>query len=263
MAEYVGTASQRRIQQRLRQRQAWIAQTPGAVNAGRWMVFDDPAQVGWRRVMELANEDELVLFAMLPEDEITGEVAARFGPAWRTKSWTAYTGAPAAVIDASRRVIDRVRLPAGWRIDGLTRPNDRQIDAVQRLNSAVGLSPYPAYFSRGEAVPILTACIADGEGVLMATASAVMRYHPAGRLGGLAFVGSVSVAAEAHGRGLGKLVNAVALTQSHTALGWTTASQQVTADNAVSQAMIKRCGLSFADGVASVAAIASDEAFTR
>ena len=54
---------------------------------------------------------------------------------------------------------------------------------VQNLNSATGVAPYPAYYMRSEALPVLTACIRDAGGDLVATASVADRYHKDCRLG--------------------------------------------------------------------------------
>ena len=112
-------------------------------------------------------------------------------------------------------------------------------------------------------MPILTVCISDGSGALAATASAAYRYHPGSRLAGYLFAGMVSVSPAQRRRGLGRLVNAVMLNASHGLFGWTTAKEQVAADNAPSQAMIEACGLDNGEGRVSIAAINSDESFSR
>ncbi len=263
MGEFVGLDSQVRIQKRMRQRQAWIAHTPGAINAGRAMAFDDPGRVGWDRVTALANEDDLAVFCAFPEAKIKADIGRHLGPGWKTSSWGVYFGTAAAVMAASQSLLDAHELPADWRMIAPERPDDRQIDAVQLLNQSTGVLPYPAFFSRGEASPIVTVCLTDETGALAATASAVMRHHADSRLGGHLFTGMVSVLPVYRGRGLGKLVNAAVLVESHARFGWSVATEQAAAHNHASRAMIEACGLRRDEGVVSVAAINSDEAFTR
>lgn len=263
MAEFVGTENQIAVQKRMRDRQSWIAETPGAVNGGRVMAFDDPGRVGWDRVTELANEDKLAVFPMFPESEILDEIRNHLGPQWKTPSWQVYLGTPETVLPACGAVIGDNPLPPGWRMAAYEGLDDRQVEAVQDLNTSTGVSPYPAFFMRGDAVPVLTACISDDTGTLMATASAAMRYHAESRLGGYVFAGMASVSPDCRGRGHGKVINAYVLAASHARLGWTMAKEQVSADNPVSQAMLTACGLSRDEVCVSVAAINSEEGFTR
>ena len=154
-------------------------------------------------------------------------------------------------------------LPGGWRIDLLETPSREQIGAVQTLNEETGVSPYPAYYSRGAAVPVLTVCISDFRSPSGHGFGRIFRYHPESRLAGCVFAGMVSVAPDQRRRGLGRLVNAVMLKESQARFGWTLAKEQVAADNTASRAMIEACGLNNDDGHVSIAAINSEESFTR
>ncbi len=263
MAEYVGTDNQIDIQRKMRQRQSWIAETPGVANGGRVLAFDDPDRVGWGTVLKLAQADNLVVFPQFPEEEIVAKIRRFLGAHWKTPVWLLYVGEPERVLSASLAIIEAYDLPRGWRVEANETPNDQQIDAVQSLNMATGIAPYPAFFSRGEAGPIVTVCLYDEAGVLVATAAAVMRYHRASRLGGSVFAGMVSVTAAQRGKGLGKLVNAVVLAESQKRLSWHRVMEQAAHDNAASQAMIAACGLERDENNVTVAAIDMDETFTR
>ncbi len=105
--------------------------------------------------------------------------------------------------------------------------------------------------------------VRDGAGQLMASAFANMLFHPQSRLGGTVFVGLVSVAEKARGIGLGKLANARALIDSHSAMGWTRATEFVAADNAASRGMVAACGLSADVGYLTGIATRGAERFTR
>jgi len=263
MAEFLGTENQIRTQKRIRDRQPWIAETPGLANGGRVLHFVEPDDVGWDRVAELAQEDKLAGFPCVAKEETVAAIHAHLGPHWKTPSWEVYLAPPERVLPACEAIVKEVVLPDGWRIDPLERPNGGQVSAIQALNERTGVLPYPAYYSRGEAVPVLTACISDGSGALVATASAALRYHPGSRLAGYVFAGMASVSPSHRRRGLGRLVNAVMLLESQARFGWTRAKEQVAPENAASQAMIRACGLDSGEGYVSVVAIGSDDSFSR
>ena len=263
MPEYVGTESQIVIQKRLRDRQPWIAETPGAANGGRILHFVDPESVGWDTVSEMAHEDRLAGFAGVPKDETIALIKSRLGPHWKTPVWNVFLGKPEQVLPACEEILAAVPLPDGWHIESFETANDAGIEAVQDLNGATGVSPYPAYYMRSEAVPVLTSCIHDEAGTLVATASAALRYHADCRLGGYLFAGMVSVSTAHRRKGLGRVANAAMLVESHKRFGWSVAKEQVAPDNPASRAMVEACGLDNRDGLVSVAAINSDEGFTR
>ena len=263
MAAFVGTDTQVRLQERLRERQSWIAETPGVANGGRILHFVEPAQLGWETVRALAEEDGLAGFPSVVADEAVTAIHSHLGPQWKTPTWNVFLGSPEQVLSTCSDLIDAIALPSGWRIDLLERPSDEQIGAIQSLNAETGVSPYPAYYMRGEAVPVLTACISDAEGALVATASAADRYHPRCRLAAVVFAGMVSVSPAQRGRGLGRLVNAIMLVESYARFAWSLAKEQVAADNAASQAMIEACGLGNGEGLVSIAASCMEETLTR
>ncbi len=263
MAEFVGTDNQMRLQKLLRERHSWIAETPGVANGGRLLHFVDPVSVGWERLTELANEDLLAGFPCVDREETVAAIHRHLGPQWKTPVWNAFLGTPQTVLPVCRNLMDEISLPEGCQIEVHSCPSDAQITAIQALNTETGVSPYPAYYSRGEAVPVVTVCISDAQNNLAATASAAYRYHADSRLAGYLFAGMVSVSSLYRRRGLGRLVNATMLVESHNRFGWTMAKEQVAPDNAASQAMIEACGLDNRDGFVSVAAINSGESFSR
>ena len=263
MAEYTGTENQTAVQKRLRDRQPWIAATPGVANGGRILHFVDPDGIGWDTVSKLAHEDRLAGFPSVPRDETVRAIKSRLGPEWRTPVWDVFLGTPEKVLPACEEIIAATPLPEGWHSASYETPDGDQIEAVQALNDATGVSPYPAYYSRSEALPVVTTCIFDGSGVLVATASAAYRYHCESRLAGYLFAGMVSVSSDHRRKGLGRVVNAVMLAESHKRFGWAVAKEQVAPDNPASRAMVEACGLDNSDGLVSVAAINSDEGFTR
>jgi len=263
MAEYCGTELQVAIQARMRERQAWIEKTPEIANGGRVLNFLEPEKTGWERIHELFAEDRVLSFTAQCLDTTMPVLRDTFGAACKYPYWNVFFGDAQTAVDASQSVLADVRVPAGWKLQSLERPTDEQISAVQQLNMATGIAPYPAFYSRGEAVPCLTTCLWNDEGSLVGTASANCRYHRDSRLSGHIFEGSVSVAQECRGMGLGKLLNAAVLRDSQRVYGWTGVLAQARPDNLPSRRMIEACGLKMCPDLVTISVVASDEEFTR
>ena len=263
MPEFVGSDSSIALQKRLRARQPDIARSADLANGARILHVVAPEVTGWARVRALEEEDGLLGFPLVAEVSTTRDLKAHLGPDWSLHVWHALTGPADRVLQSCKAVIDAVTLPKDWQANMQVRPSEEEIAEIQALNAETGVAPYPAYYTRSEALPVLTACLRDETGALVATASVADRYHPEGRLAGHVFAGMVSVADRCRGQGLGKLINALALTESQTRFGWRFATEQVAPDNAASLAMIRACGLDHADGLASVAASRSSEKFSR
>ena len=263
MPEFIGGDNSIALQKRLRDRQPEIARSPDLVNGGRILCFLDPEKTGWDRVRALAEEDKLASFPVVSPDAAIRQIKEHLGPQWKTPIWHVLLGGADQVLAACAAVVDAVDLPNGWRTTIHDCPCEDQIAEIQALNCETGVSPYPAHYTRSEAVPVLTGCIRDARGVLVATAAVADRYHPDSRLGGHAFAGMVSVSGACRGKGLGKLINALVLIESQKRFGWQVATEQVAPDNPVSRAMILACGLDHSARMATVAAINSDERFSR
>ncbi len=90
-----------------------------------------------------------------------------------------------------------------------------------------------------------------------------MRYHPQSRLAEYIFAGMASVDPAHRIKGLGKLVNAAVLVESQKRFKWRIAKETAAPDNRASQAMIEACGLQLDKNHVCVAAINSEESFTR
>ncbi|MEM7223140.1 MAG: GNAT family N-acetyltransferase [Pseudomonadota bacterium] len=252
--DYLGTEIQIRRQQAIHSRKDWIAKTPGAYNGARMVGFDDPERVGWDSVRRVAEEDGLVGFPGARETEILAAIARHLGPGWHTNTWLTYTGTPETVLPTCEAIERAVTLPTAWRKEIYLSPDDQAIGEVQTLNMACDILPYPAYYSRGEDVPIITTLLRDKEGMPVATGSACMRYHENSRLGGCLFIGLISVDPRCRGKRLGSLVNALTLIESHRAFGWTKVHEQVHESNTASRKMIEACGLDRKEDLCAVTA---------
>lgn len=263
MAEFHGTDLQIAIQKRMQGRQAWIERTPEVANGGRVLNFVEPEKIGWETIRDLFAEDHVISFTAQPLATMMPVLRQTFGDNCQYPYWNVFTGDVQRVLEACKAVIADVPTPTGWRLRSLETPTDGQISEVQKLNEATGIAPYPAFYSRGEAVPCLTTCLWNEQGKMVATASANFRYHPNSRFSGHIFEGSVSVAEECRGMGLGKLLNATVLLDSHRLYNWVGALAQARPDNAPSRRMIEACGLEMSPDLVTISVIASEEEFTR
>lgn len=263
MAEYTGTDLQIDVQKRLRDRQQWIAKTPEVAHGGRILNFLNAEKLGWDRVSELTRQDRVAVFTAVPLESTLLSLKRAFGAGWEMPHWNVFFGEANVVLEASAQIVDAIALPAGWHLESVDCPSDQQIDEIQATSIENGIAPYPAYYSRGEVVPCTTSMLTDDKGQLVATASANYRYHPESRFKQHLFAGSVAVSKNHRRRGFGKLLNAEVLIQSHHRYAWVTAIEQARPDNVPSRAMIEACGLVKNPDLVTIAAIASDEDFTR
>lgn len=263
MPEFIGTGNSIAIQKRLQNRQSRIACSPDLANGGRVLHFLDPETTGWNRVAELALEDGLAGFPVVPFDQTVAQIERHLGAHWKTPVWHALLGSDDQVLTSCDQVVRSVGVPDSWQVEMNDCPTDNQIAEVQALNHQTGVSPYPAYYMRSEAVPVLTAGLRDAVGALVATASVAYRYHSDSRLAGHVFAGMVSVSEDHRGLGMGKLINALVLIESQRRFAWKVATEQVAPDNVTSRAMIVACGMDHSAKLTSIAATNSGERFSR
>lgn len=263
MGDYSGDAAAVALQRAIRGRIEEISAEPLLANGGRVLNILDPDAYGWDRVRGEVERDGVVALSMVDREATLERLAAEFGPEREFPVWDAFTGPAAEVLAACARVTAETPAPEGWALSHHLAADDAAIAESHRLNLAAGVLPTPAYYLRGEHVPALLTCLRAEDGRLAACASATMRYHPEGPLGGWVFAGGVSVDPAHRRRGLGALVNAALLAESHARFGWSHALEQARADNAASVRMIRRCGLARHPRRATIAVIAAGRYFTR
>lgn len=243
MSEYSGNEQAIALQKSLQARHDQITANPLLANGGRILNVLDPDAYGWDALRQDVERDGYIALTMIDRQVAANQVADFFDKGADFPSWEAFTGAPDDVLPVCNDIFAGATLPEGWRVESYLTPRNSVIDAVQALNQLAGVAPAPAYYLRGEALPSLLSCIWDETDALAACASATMRYHSDGPLGGWIFAGGVSVSDQHRRCGLGSLVNARLLIDSHVACGWTCALEQARADNHASVGMITRCGL--------------------
>ncbi|MFT5260459.1 MAG: hypothetical protein ACI810_002210 [Gammaproteobacteria bacterium] len=263
MTDFIGTENLVVLQQRILARQSLIDGDINLVNGGRLMLFLDPDLTGWNTVRRYAEEDQLIGFPAVEEEKMIPLIHRYLGVGWKTPTWLCLTGGVDRVLHCCRDIVKSNPLPTSWNITTLEQPDSGMVDEIQALNSETGVLPYPAYYMRSEALPVLTVCILNADNDLVATASVADRYNLNSRLGGYAFAGNVSVSTQCRGKGLGKFVNALALIESQKRFNWNFVTEQAALDNPISRAMIISCGLDDTAGLVTIAASNFDERITR
>jgi hypothetical protein len=263
MTDFIGTDKLIALQKRIHARQFLIDGDINLVNGGRLMHFLDPGLTGWDTVKRYAEEDQLIGLPAVQEEETISLIHRHLGAGWETPIWHCLTGGVDRVLDYSRDVVKSNPLPISWSVTTLEQPDSGQVDEIQALNTETGVLPYPAYYMRSEVLPVLTVCVLNEDKDLVATASVADRYDQNSRLGGYVFAGNVSVSTGYRGKGLGKLVNALALIESQKRLNWNVVTEQSALDNPVSRAMIISCGLDDTAGLVTIAVSNTGERITR
>jgi len=243
MSDYLGDDRAVALQRSIRDRIPMISADPLLANGGRILNILDPDAWGWDRVKREAERDGVIALSLVDREATLKRLADEYGPDHAFPFWEVFTGAPEEVLPACEARLAERRRPDGWRLSHHACADDATIQASQELNMSTGVMPTPAYYLRGEHVPSLLTCLWTEDGALAACASATMRYHPDGPLGGWLFAGGVSVSEARRRRGFGALVNAALISESHARFGWRRVVEQAKADNAPSVGMITLCGL--------------------
>lgn len=263
MAEYLGEDDLVALQNSIRARQGEIAGNPLLANGGRMVNVLDPESLGWDKVKAEVASGGAVALMMVDLQSCMAQAQREFGDQASYPYWEAFAATPDQMGSACRPLISQRSLPTGWHISSQTLPDDETIDRSQVLNQQAGVAPLPGYYLAGRDVPSMLPCLWDESGQLAACASASMRYHPEGRLVGWLLAGGVLVADRHRRKGLGALINARLLIDSHRAFGWRMVLEQARADNAASVGMIQRCGLSHLAGKATIVINAAGRYSTR
>ncbi len=152
MAEYVGSDAAIAMQKRLRRRRDVIDNCPWLASGGRILVYVDPDSITWPGVRILAEEDGFLALTVLDRERMEFEVARGLGADWHLDFWDAFLGESGEVLKASATVAKATPLPDGWQLETTLNPDADEIDEVQQLNLATGVSPNPAVGGAGAAL---------------------------------------------------------------------------------------------------------------
>ncbi|MEK1894993.1 MAG: GNAT family N-acetyltransferase [Rhizobium sp.] len=239
---YYGTEKQQRLQRQSDEAQARIAATPGLVQAGRFFSFDDFDRIDWAFVDERLAKDGVFGFRMMPATRIE-DIRQKLGSSYRVDVWTVFradrtTAVAACTPIAAAGLPDRLTF-----LDVLARPEDETVRRIQLCMAGNGIAPFSADMLLGKIVPAVTVAVADEDGNIVATAHANLPFNTHSSYRGVAWVGLITVTADQRGKGLGRVVNALAIMAAFEKLGADEVVEFVHADNTASRRMIGSCGL--------------------
>lgn len=241
MHGYAGSDHQQQLQRATEAAAAWLAETPGACNAGRILGTDDPDTLGWDTVAALLAEHGALAFRMVPVDVI-GPLERRLADAGASIDFWDVFEAPAPVARQYAGIVLLPGVPEGYeRLDQLS---DEQLEQAMELMIACGIVPFSAAFLAGRPGPAVTVALRDlDSGQIVATAHAYLPHNRHSPHAGNAWAGLVAVAERHRGRGLGKWINAAAVLGAVETLGASAVHELVSAENKVSRRMVRDAGL--------------------
>lgn len=231
------------MEARLKARMPAIRADPHLASGGRLLVILDPETYGWDRVKSAVETDGMVALQMVEPVATRAAIETHFGKGVNAPEWACFTAPIAKARAQSQARIDATPLPHGWRIESLSCPDADAIAQAHALNRLCDVSTTPASFLRSEDVANVSTFLWDDAGQLAGFASGGKWYHPQGPLAGYFWAGSVSIDPAHRRMGLGALVFAHLLVDSHLSLNWTTGFAVAAKDNHASTGMIGRCGL--------------------
>ncbi|OCP19682.1 MULTISPECIES: GNAT family N-acetyltransferase [unclassified Ensifer] len=239
---YYGTEKQQRLQRQCDEAQSMIAATPGLVQAGRFFSVDDIDRIDWAFVEDRLASDGVFGFRMMPTTRID-EIREKLGSSYRMDLWSVFSADRDTAIAACTSILE-TDLPDGLtRVDLTDHSEEEAIRLIQTCMAENGIAPFSGAMLIGQVVPAATLAFADADGHINATAHANMAFNSHSRHRGTAWVGLITVAALARGRGLGRSINAMAIMAAVERLGANAVVEFVHADNTVSRRMIESCGL--------------------
>ncbi|TLX16317.1 GNAT family N-acetyltransferase [Rhizobium sp. MHM7A] len=239
---YYGTEKQQRLQRQCDEAQSMIAVTPGLVQAGRFFSVDDIDRIDWAFVEDRLANDGVFGFRMVPSNRVE-EIREKLGSSYRLDLWSVFSANRDTAIAACTSVLQS-GLPDGLkRIDLTNNSEGEAIRLIQTCMAENSIAPFSGAMLIGNVLPAATLAFADADGHIVATAHANMGFNSHSRHRSTAWVGLITVAPQARGRGLGRSINAMAIMAAVEDLGADAVVEFVHADNTVSRRMIEACGL--------------------
>src|SRR3954454_10061625 len=105
MSGFFGTETQQELQARVVQAGAWIEETPGACNSGRFMGCDDFDRLGWDVIDPLLDRDGVFGFRMVPAEKVAALAERVSQRGFRLDLWNVFEADRTAGLAASSRII--------------------------------------------------------------------------------------------------------------------------------------------------------------
>jgi len=263
MAGYCGSDLQARLQQVADENHAWTASTPGACDAGRMLGCDDVERLGWDRLLDLLRRDSAIAFRLVPAATIPGLRERLAVDGYRLDTWDVFA-APAATGRAAVGPLLAGGLPGDLREGNLERdPEGPAVRSLQAFMLANGIVPFSGSQLLGQRSPAATVALADAAGRWVAAAHCYLPHNGSSPHRHWAWGGLVCVAPAQRGRGLGSLVNALAVQAAIERLGATHVYELVSSGNLASRRMVEACGLRHEPTLACGIAAQGGERYTR
>jgi len=263
MAGYYGTPEQARLQARAEENAVWVATTPGACNSGRFIGCDDVARLGWERVEEIIRRDGAIGFRLLPKERVPEVANWMTSRGYRIDFWDPFIGEREEVLRATRDILTRP-LPQGLVVGPSPRePTGSYIEAIQRLMSDNGVTPYSGSMLAGSVEPAITVTVTDSNDHLVACAFGHKPHNSHSAYHHFGYGGAVVVNSSLRGIGLGRYVNALIALRVLKDLDGSHFYGFVSADNEPSRRMVTSCAMRMCPDVIGALAVVGDRKFTR
>ena len=258
MEQYFGTDIQVRLQRRADEYTSWMYSTAGACHPGRCLGCDDPDELGWEVIIDHLKRDGRFGFRMIPAtsiDDIRQRLAAE---GFNIGFWNVYTGSGEGILAATEHLVQQP-LPEGLAyISEEELLDPKVIEQIQSFLADNGIPPVSGLMLSGQSVNGCTRVIRDRSGAIVATAYGYFAHNIKSRYHQTGWGGLVAVSSKHRGNGLGVIVNAAMLRCCIQKFGAKDFYEQVSAENHISQRMVKRCGLTLDESVLCGLAIPSD-----
>ncbi len=259
-----GSDEQRRLQAATLAKADELRETPGGVFASRMTGTDDPDRFGWDRIEAILRDEGAITFRMIPADRCP-EVERRLSDIGCAITWWNVFDAPHDDIRAKcEGILATPRqdlFPAGP-----PAANDRAFfENVQAFMANCGIAPFPLQVLSGSMGPATIAVLVDPEDeAIAATAFSYFPYNRHSLHRETAWAGLVAVREDMRKRGIGVLVNALALLKSVDDLRADRVQEYARKSNVPSCRMIERCGLCLREDMLSgIAQPVGAKRFTR
>ena len=264
MSGYFGTEEQQRLQQLAETSAAEIAGTPGACQIGRIMGCDDPDRLGWDKIDQILDRDEVFAFRLIPLEKIDGIRARLAARNFRLDVWDLFIGERARALPLSEAIVANGLPPGMVDLDEPVDPEGEHTRSIQGLISRSGIVPFSGSFLTGGFGPSTTVSVGDENGNTVSVAHGYLPHNRHSPWHSHGWGGLVAVDQVARGKGLGNHVNAMMIVRVFRKLGASHIYELVSASNEASRRMVRSCGLEHVPSLTCGIAIAEDrERFTR
>jgi len=243
MSGYFGTDLQQELQVQVESAMHWIENTPGACNPGRFLGTDDPNRLGWETIFKIMDRDRTFSFQLVSSEEsanISKNLAER---QYRIQFWDVFVATRSQAQHAISPILSE-GLSGEFRL--MTTCELRKRDNLAKLQSFLaenGIAPFSASMLLGEFGPVTNVAICNHEGDFSAFAFGYFPHNKHSPHYQSAWGGLVAVSSGYRGRGLGKFVNALLVSNCFNELSAENVHQFVASSNLPSRKMVESSGL--------------------